>query len=265
MFLFKLQKEFTNDCVFNERMQAGYNYYTSTHHSTAAKSFYIALNRMGGPRKTHIPTNKAFGSLFTYIKSVTLTVPEQRSDALIANVFGANHVKHGLKHLCLSNKALHNLTANQMITPTCNDKKSIASVTQTSSRSKRPPAPAAIVNRKKNSKCTQEPCPKKKKKQQGKHMGHTSIAPDVSVLTGHAEPSMSKTNATKQKRKPKHKHKNRKQQMQTTTETTTTSTTNAGISVDENLISDDDDDDEIPSTGATAFSNDADDDYGYDS
>lgn len=114
-----MQREFTNDCIFNERLEDNYNYYTSTHHSSALRTYYMALNRLGVPRKTHLPSNKPLGKLSTYVKAFTLTVPEHRSDAVIGKRFGFNHVKHGIKHLCESGKQLMELTTKQLVYPEC--------------------------------------------------------------------------------------------------------------------------------------------------
>lgn len=248
-------------------MQDNYNYYTSTHHSTSLKTFYVALNRMGGPRKTHIPSNKALGKLSTYVRSITLTVSEQKSDALVGRMFGMNHIKHGLKHLCTSNKALHELTAKKMLLPTCSVGKSASTTTTT--RFKRPPPPPQEPiaftdqrNQRKVLKCTQEPCPKKKKKLT-KVIVVSSPPPDIRRLTGHTDVAMTRAVSQKQKKKQKVKQKNRKQMVITITDGP--STTPPAISVDENLISDDDDDDDLPSTGPSSFSSNANDDYGYDS
>lgn len=111
---FLLQKEFTDDCIFNETMQGNYNIYSSSFHSNAQKTFYLALNKMGEPRKTHLPANKELGKLATYAKSITLTVPENRTEQLIGRIFGTNHVKHGLKQLCDSGKSLIELTAKKL-------------------------------------------------------------------------------------------------------------------------------------------------------
>lgn len=113
------QREFTNDCIFNERLENNYNYYTSTHHSTALRTYYLALNRLGAPRKTHLPSNKPLGKLSTYAKAFTLAVPEPRSEAIIGQRFGFNHIKHGIKHLCESGKQLMELTRKQLVYPEC--------------------------------------------------------------------------------------------------------------------------------------------------
>lgn len=107
-------KEFTHDCIFNESMQDHYNIYSSAHHSTALKTFYLAMNKMGQPRRTHLPANKELGKLATYAKAFPLPVNDTRTEALIARLFGANHVKHGLRQLCDAKKSLAPLTVKRM-------------------------------------------------------------------------------------------------------------------------------------------------------
>lgn len=79
----------------------------------------MALNRLGAPRKTHIPSNKPLGKLSTYVRAFTLIVPEIRSETVIGKRFGYNHVKHAIKHLCESNKELIELTTKQLVYPQC--------------------------------------------------------------------------------------------------------------------------------------------------
>lgn len=132
------QREFTNDCIFNERLENNYNYYTSTHHSTALRTYYLALNRLGAPRKTHLPSNKPLGKLSTYAKAFTLAVPEPRSEAIIGQRFGFNHVKHGIKHLCESGKQLMELTRKQLVYPECSAANGGSSINSPSSSLSKP-------------------------------------------------------------------------------------------------------------------------------
>lgn len=187
------QREFTNDCIFNERLEDNYNYYTSTHHSTALRTYYVALNRLGVSRKTYLPSNKPLGKLSTYTKAFTFIVPEHRSEYVIGKRFGFNHVKHGIKHLCESGKELMRLSEKQLFVPECivgsasNDNVNIANSSSlskkqsyhirhvnTNNNHRSPPAP--LIDRSTNNKnkipnpaptkaaiCIQEPCPKKKK------------------------------------------------------------------------------------------------------
>lgn len=181
------QREFTNDCVFNERMEDNYNYYTSTHHSTVLRTFYVALNRLGGPRVTYLPANKSLGKLSTYVRSFTLIVPELRSETVIARLFGANHVKHGMKHLCDSGKELVTLNAKTMLRPECQvnqkpivtNKKLPNHSGRNQGHNRRGPsaAPAALIERNHHrqlnsdrNNCTSvDACPKKKKKNYGRN------------------------------------------------------------------------------------------------
>lgn len=101
-------------------MQENYNIYASTPHSNAQRTYYLALNKMGQPRRTHLPAGKELGKLATYAKSLTFSVPEANSNGLLARLFGANHVRHGLKQLCDSGRALIELTRQPMQPrPTC--------------------------------------------------------------------------------------------------------------------------------------------------
>lgn len=161
-------------------MEDSYNYYTSTHHSTLLRTYYVALNRIGGPRITHLPANKPLGKLSTYVKSFTLGVPEHRSDAIIGRLFGINHIKHGIKHLCESGKELHEMSAKKLNQPECSSSSSSVSSSIVSSNIKRHHnhnhkngvshrriAPATLIernsHRRANNNCSLEECPKKKK------------------------------------------------------------------------------------------------------
>uniref|UniRef100_A0A182Q4Y1 Fibroblast growth factor n=1 Tax=Anopheles farauti TaxID=69004 RepID=A0A182Q4Y1_9DIPT len=108
-------KDFTNDCIFNEQMeQHHYNTYSSTPHSNARRTLYLALNKTGQPRKIQIPVNRTLGKLATYTKALTQTVAHDRVEQLISQRFGADHVQHGLNQLCESAQPLVELTAKEM-------------------------------------------------------------------------------------------------------------------------------------------------------
>nr|XP_029736382.1 uncharacterized protein LOC115271075 isoform X2 [Aedes albopictus] len=108
-------KDFTDDCVFNEQMeQHHYNTYSSTQHSNSRRTLYLALNKTGQPRKIQIPVNRTLGKLATYTKALTQTVAHDRVERLISRLFGANHVRHGLKQLCETGRALQDLTEKVM-------------------------------------------------------------------------------------------------------------------------------------------------------
>lgn len=117
------QAEFSDDCIFNEAMeQHHYNTYSSTHHSNAKRTLYLGLNRHGQPRKIQLPTTRQLGKLSTYTKSLTQTVPHDRVEQLIARLFGANHVRHGLKQLCDTGKVLQDVIAKGLkAKPKCNN------------------------------------------------------------------------------------------------------------------------------------------------
>lgn len=153
-----LQKEFTDDCVFNESMLENYNIYASTYHSNSQKIFYLALNKLGQPRKTHLPANKALGKLATYAKSFTFTVPDKRTEDLIARLFGVNHVKHGLKQLCDSGKSLVDLVSKKMKhRAKCGGKKLKTKPTHNGGTTEKSAKLSEMT------KCTEESCQRKKK------------------------------------------------------------------------------------------------------
>lgn len=117
-----LQAEFTDDCIFNESMeQHHYNTYSSTYNSNSKRKLYLGLNRHGQPRKIQLPATRQLGKLATYTKSLTQTVAHERVEKLIARLFGANHVRHGLKQLCDTGKVLQNIIAKGLKSkPKCN-------------------------------------------------------------------------------------------------------------------------------------------------
>lgn len=94
--------------------QHHYNTYSSTQHSNSRRTLYLALNKTGQPRKIQIPVNRTLGKLATYTKALTQTVAHDRVERLISRLFGANHVRHGLKQLCETGRALQELTAKVM-------------------------------------------------------------------------------------------------------------------------------------------------------
>uniref|UniRef100_A0A182IX45 Fibroblast growth factor n=1 Tax=Anopheles atroparvus TaxID=41427 RepID=A0A182IX45_ANOAO len=114
-------KEFSDDCIFNEQMeQHHYNTYSSTQHSNARRTLYLALNKTGQPRKIQIPVNRTLGKLATYTKALTQTVAHERVEQLVSRLFGADHVRHGLSQLCETGQPLVELTAKEMRPrPTC--------------------------------------------------------------------------------------------------------------------------------------------------
>lgn len=117
------QAEFTDDCIFNESMeQHHYNTYSSTYHSNSKRKLYLGLNRHGQPRKIQLPSTRQLGKLATYTKSLTQTVAHERVEQLIARLYGANHVKHGLKQLCDTGKVLQEIISKGVKSnPKCNN------------------------------------------------------------------------------------------------------------------------------------------------
>lgn len=101
--------------------QHHYNTYSSTYHSNAKRKLYLGLNRHGQPRKIQLPANRQLGKLSTYTKSLTQTVVHERVEKLIARLFGANHVRHGLKQLCDTGKVLQDILAKGLQKPKCNN------------------------------------------------------------------------------------------------------------------------------------------------
>lgn len=277
-------------------MEDNYNYYTSTHHSTPLRTYYVALNRLGGPRKTHLPANKSLGKLSTYVKSFTLTVPEHRSEAIIARLFGSNHVKHGMKHLCDSGKELMPLTtANLLIPKNCTNIISIVKMktksgqhshrNQHQNQSGNGAPPAALTDRHhkrqhsgRQQNCTHESCSSKKKGTR-----HDNGNSDKGNANGASESQ----EATKNKQKPKKNQKKNQKNIRnrnginnvsdgvsSTSSTTTTTTatvvqttsTKSQISINSITAASSDDDvrqvlDDLSGQSAIAD----DDDYNYDS
>lgn len=272
------QRELTDDCVFNERLEDNYNYYTSTYHSTALKTFYVALNRHGGPRVTHLPAHKPLSKLSTYVKSFTLFVDERRSEPVISRLFGANHVKHGIKHLCDSGKELTKLNPERMFQPECAaapkpapDKK------PTGPKGGGRRTPAALTTRshqrpqnaRPNACVPPEQCPRKKKKNVGRSVKGASSEEDESQSR-----SKPKTNKNAKKF-----NKNSRKQLEMTTSASGrsdalfhlasakrwtpldgTGPRNSGGAVDDDALNDMSGSTQIASNGHSAFADD-DDEY----
>lgn len=201
----------------------------------------MALNRLGVPRKTHLPSNKPLGKLSTYVRAFTLNVPEHRSDAVIGKRFGFNHLKHGIKHLCESGKQLMELTSKQLVYPECNSGGSNSNGNINSSLSKKQPnhhirhaninhrrlVPASLTepqrgrNRKQNIKgnnCNTEQCLKKKK--MNSNNGNRSNGNQINN-----KKNVKKLNTKSMKNK-------LNKRVQVTKTTTTTTTTESTISID---------------------------------
>lgn len=83
---------------------------------------YLGLNRHGQLRKIQIPATRPLGKLSTYTKSLTQTAAHERVEQLIARLYGANHVRHGLKQLCDTGKVLREIISNGVKgKPKCNN------------------------------------------------------------------------------------------------------------------------------------------------
>lgn len=98
--------------------QHHYNTYSSTTHSNARRTLYLALNRHGIPRKVQIPSTRPLGKLATYTKSLTQTVPHDRVEKIITEIFGPTFIRHGLKQLCETGKSLAD--SQTKLKPKCN-------------------------------------------------------------------------------------------------------------------------------------------------
>lgn len=89
-----LQKELTDDCVFNEMLeQHYYNSYTSAKYSSRGRSLYLALDRRGAPRRVQLrrdtPHAGPHGRLAAYTRVLTKPVPADRVADLLNRLRGA--------------------------------------------------------------------------------------------------------------------------------------------------------------------------------
>ncbi|KAJ8943423.1 hypothetical protein NQ318_020674 [Aromia moschata] len=68
-------REFGDECVFNETIeQTNYNTYASSKYSNEKRTFYLALNRRGQPRKVMVRAHNLLGKLSSYTRVLTRTV-----------------------------------------------------------------------------------------------------------------------------------------------------------------------------------------------
>ncbi|XP_060537245.1 protein let-756 [Cylas formicarius] len=87
--------EFGDECIFNETIEeTNYNKYSSSKYSNERRTFYLALNRRGQPRKVVIKARQQLGKLSSYARVLTRTVSSEHP---------MRH--HG--HQCPSPGALH--------------------------------------------------------------------------------------------------------------------------------------------------------------
>lgn len=90
------QREYTNECVFNENLeQHNYNTYSSVRWSTEKKTMYLGLNRSGQPRRVQTKGKANLGKLSAYARVLTQVAPPDRVEALQRRMLGAEHnVRH---------------------------------------------------------------------------------------------------------------------------------------------------------------------------
>ncbi|KAJ8914780.1 hypothetical protein NQ315_013283 [Exocentrus adspersus] len=70
-----VEREFGDECVFNETIeQTNYNTYSSTKYSNDKRTFYLALNRRGQPRKVVVRARNQLGKLSSYTRVLTRNV-----------------------------------------------------------------------------------------------------------------------------------------------------------------------------------------------
>lgn len=235
-------------------MLENYNIYASTYHSNSQKIFYLALNKLGQPRKTHLPANKELGKLATYAKSFTFTVPDKRTEDLISRLFGANHIKHGLKQLCDSGKSLVELVSKKMKHRSKCGGKKFKNKTSPSLTEKTPKISDVAA------KCTEESCQRKKK-------NHSKTVAGVGRLTT-IKTKKNRKNPNGKRNGAKNKTKSSKNffQPSSSSRTTTFRPFQATVNDDDSVSSsneqneDDDLEETTPSVGTT-FSDDVDDDF----
>ncbi|XP_018571318.1 uncharacterized protein LOC108910994 [Anoplophora glabripennis] len=68
-------RDFGDECVFNETIeQTNYNTYSSTKYSNEKRTFYLALNRRGQPRKVVVRARNQLGRLSSYTRVLTRNV-----------------------------------------------------------------------------------------------------------------------------------------------------------------------------------------------
>lgn len=89
------QREFTNDCIFNETLeQHNYNTYSSARWSTTKKTLYLGLNRNGSSRKVQTRGHH-LGKQSAFARVLTKVAPFDQVEALHRRMLGAQHnVRH---------------------------------------------------------------------------------------------------------------------------------------------------------------------------
>ncbi|KAL1493206.1 hypothetical protein ABEB36_011304 [Hypothenemus hampei] len=77
-FVFNFQMEFSDECIFNETIEAtNYNKYSSSKYSNERRTFYLALNRRGQSRKVMIKAKQQLGKLSSYTRVLTRSVSSE--------------------------------------------------------------------------------------------------------------------------------------------------------------------------------------------
>ncbi|XP_075227925.1 fibroblast growth factor branchless [Lycorma delicatula] len=75
-------REFQDECKFNEMIEEhNYNTYSSAKYSNQRRTQYLALNRIGQPRKVLIRAGTPLGKLSTYTRVLTQPVPAPANNA----------------------------------------------------------------------------------------------------------------------------------------------------------------------------------------
>lgn len=93
-----LQRDFTDECIFNEVIeQHHYNTYASNKYSNARRTMYLGLNRWGQPRRVQVRAHQPLGKLSTYARVLTKTVSIDRVQDLLTRMANVTTV-HPLRH-----------------------------------------------------------------------------------------------------------------------------------------------------------------------
>ncbi|KAI4456544.1 fibroblast growth factor [Holotrichia oblita] len=84
---------FGDECVFNEVIERNdYNTYTSTKYSNDKRTFYLALNRTGQPKRVMLKARQQLGRMSSFTRVLTLPVMSEGSE-------GTHPVRHHA-HMC---------------------------------------------------------------------------------------------------------------------------------------------------------------------
>lgn len=92
-----LQKNYTDDCVFNEMIEShNYNTYSSVKYSNNRSTMYFALNKKGVSRRVRVKARTPLGKLSTYTRVLTTFVPPSLVSKLASKLMAP--LNHGLRH-----------------------------------------------------------------------------------------------------------------------------------------------------------------------